>query len=134
MADAGKFKDVPDDISAAYLPYIPTLRQKQRAMAFCRGSYIKSVNINRESDRTTIKSRVYRSQRKSDEPHSVHIEVRSEEGKVTDAHCSCKAGYIFILLNIACLVCCIIRCLWRIQRNTREQRLKKRGGVLGLER
>ena len=76
MADAGKFKDVPDDISAAYLPYIPTLRQQQRAMAFCRGPYIKSVNINRESDRTTIKSRVYRSQRKSDEPHSVHIEVK----------------------------------------------------------
>lgn len=55
MADAstiGELRDIPDDYSHKYLLYDPTLRQKQRANAFNKGSYLHSLKIINHSDYT----------------------------------------------------------------------------------
>jgi len=68
MASASKYgglTDIPIDFGKQYLPYKTTLRQRQQAKAFSKGSYVSDVKIIKESDkRTDVKSRVYRSQRK----------------------------------------------------------------------
>ncbi|VDI42283.1 Hypothetical predicted protein [Mytilus galloprovincialis] len=93
MADILQLQDVPDDFSASYLVYLPTLRQKQRATAFVKDSYVKSVSIFRAgNERIAIKSNVYRSQRKSEDPHTINLDVNETTRKLEDAHCSCKAG------------------------------------------
>ncbi|VDI40315.1 Hypothetical predicted protein [Mytilus galloprovincialis] len=93
MADILQLQDIPDDFSASYLVYLPTLRQKQRATAFVKDSYVKSVSIFRAgNERIAIKSNVYRSQRKSENPHTINLDVNETTRKLEDAHCSCKAG------------------------------------------
>ncbi|KAK6191227.1 hypothetical protein SNE40_002963 [Patella caerulea] len=94
MAAVLSLSDVPSDFSSRYLPYIPSLRQKQRATAFSKGSYIKSMSILAGIDVTSIHvfARIYRSMKKSDEPHQTSIDVNIEDRTITDALCSCKAG------------------------------------------
>ncbi|KAJ8310070.1 hypothetical protein KUTeg_011935 [Tegillarca granosa] len=55
----------------AYLPYTPTLRQRQKAYAFSRNSYVHSVKLFGDKNRHDIQisAKVYSSQRKSEKPH-----------------------------------------------------------------
>ena len=106
MADTATFKDVPDDISPSYLPYTPTLRQKQRAISFVKASYIKSLTfsklITNHTETISVSARVYRSQKKSEEPHKVNLDIKTKERIVADAYCSCKAGYRKYFFYIYC--------------------------------
>lgn len=96
MADAnttGELRDIPDDFSAKYLPYDLTLRQKQRANAFNKGSYLHSLKIFNHSDNSVcLTGKIYRSMRKSDPPHIVNIDIDKQNKKIKEAHCDCKAG------------------------------------------
>ena len=58
-------------------------------------NYIYNVYVGRTSSAvSTIKSRCYQSQRKSEEPHTLQICVLSSnvEANVLNANCLCKAG------------------------------------------
>ncbi|XP_062596311.1 uncharacterized protein LOC134257729 [Saccostrea cucullata] len=94
MASEICLKDILDDFSVAFLNYTPTLRQKQRAIAFVKDSYIKSAkNFSGETGNgVQITAKVFLSQRKSEEPHRVDLEVNLQQKNFNDAHCSCKAG------------------------------------------
>uniref|UniRef100_A0A8W8P3K5 Uncharacterized protein n=1 Tax=Magallana gigas TaxID=29159 RepID=A0A8W8P3K5_MAGGI len=87
-------KDVPDDFSQSFLNYKPTLRQKQRAVAFVKDAYIKSVKMFRGENENSIQitAKIFRSQRKSEYPHRVNLDVNITGKSFNDAHCSCKAG------------------------------------------
>ena len=90
--DTVELRDVPDDFAAKYLPYEPTLRQKQRANAFNKGSYLHSLKIFKDASKNIcLSGKIYRSMRKSDPPHQVNIDINCTEKKVTEAHCDCKA-------------------------------------------
>lgn len=94
MAGEISLKDVPDDFSQSLLNYKPSLRQKQRAVAFVKDSYKKSVKFfkgEHEND-IQINAKVFRSQRKSEDPHRVNLHVDVTGKTFNDAHCSCKAG------------------------------------------
>ncbi|XP_022312022.2 uncharacterized protein LOC111117245 [Crassostrea virginica] len=94
MADVASLDDIPGNFSPSYLPYSPTLRQKQRAIAFVKDCYVKDAYIYLSSkDTIQIKSQVFRSQRKSEEPHKVNIDLLKTNNTISDAHCSCKAGF-----------------------------------------
>jgi hypothetical protein len=87
-----ELSDVPDDFAAKYLPYEPTLRQKQRANAFNKGSYLHSLKIFKNDRILSLSGKIYRSMRKSESPHAINIDVDEAVKKITDAHCDCKAG------------------------------------------
>lgn len=96
MARIMSLKDIPDDFSASYMLHTPSLRQKQRAVAFMKDSYVKSVKLYaQERENMLIKAEVYRSQRKTEDPHKINIDVNFDGKKLDDAHCSCKAGCVY---------------------------------------
>lgn len=55
MAGEISLRDVPDDFSQSFLNYKPTLRQKQRTVAFVKDAYIKSVKIFRGENEDRFK-------------------------------------------------------------------------------
>ncbi|XP_046558783.1 uncharacterized protein LOC124267828 [Haliotis rubra] len=93
MAVVISFRDIPDDIGPKYLPYEPTLRQKQRGVAFSSASYLHSVTFHSCCDNiVSICGRIYRSQRKTGAPHVINLSLDRIHKSFTDAHCSCKCG------------------------------------------
>ena len=96
MAVALYLKDIPDDFSASYLTYTPSLRQKQKATGFMKDSYVTSMRFYSVGEENIqVKARVFRSQRKTEEPHQVNLDINVSLHKLDDAHCSCKAGYVW---------------------------------------
>jgi hypothetical protein len=82
---------LPQNLSTAYLPYEPTLRQKQRARRFQRESYLHDVHLSETATGVQrVDAHCYRSQRKNAPPHKLQIDVAVRA--ITEAHCNCKAG------------------------------------------
>uniref|UniRef100_A0A8W8NYL0 Uncharacterized protein n=1 Tax=Magallana gigas TaxID=29159 RepID=A0A8W8NYL0_MAGGI len=107
MAGQISLKDVPDDFSQSFLNYKPTLRQKQRAVAFVKDAYIKSVNIFRGENENSIQmtAKIFRSQRKSEDPHRVNLDVNITGKSFYNAHCNCKAGVSGQCARLNCSQC-----------------------------
>ena len=82
---------LPQNLSIAYLPFEPTVRQKQRARRFQRESYLYDVRLSETvAGVQRVEAHCYRSQRKNAPPHKLQIDVAVRA--VTEAYCSCKAG------------------------------------------
>ena len=90
MAENTNLLNLPSTFSSIFLPYVPTLRQKQRARSLCTERYLHHVKLSKCGDIISVVARCYRSQRKSADAHTIHLMVGATA--VTDAHCSCKAG------------------------------------------
>ena len=84
---------LPDTFSASFLPYVPTLRQKRRAMAFHKERFVHSVKLTKENDAISIVARCYPSQKKRAESHRIDLIVITNQDTFTEAYCNCKAGY-----------------------------------------
>ena len=92
MAAKPKLTDLPDTFSVNFWPTNLTLRQRIRAKSFATEKYISDVSLESgDGGQITINGKIFRSQSKSSDPHTVTFTVDRE--KVTDAQCSCKAGY-----------------------------------------
>ena len=86
--------DIPTRFSSCFLPYTPTLRQKQKARQFYKGRYVDSVSLSKSVDSSiAIDASVHPSQKKNDTPHKITLKVASQS--ITDAQCTCKAGEFF---------------------------------------
>ena len=59
---------------------------------------IDDIQKTFSGDNIQIQAHVYRSQRKTEEPHKVNLDVNVALHKFDDAHCSCKAGYVHPLM------------------------------------
>lgn len=107
MAGEISLKDVPDDFSQSFLNNKPTLRQKQRAVAFVKDAYIKSVKLFRGDNENSIQitAKIFRSQRKSEDPNRVNLDVNITGKSFNDAHYSCKAGYVNCLFQSSFFGC-----------------------------
>lgn len=94
MSSVGQLVDIPSDLSDAYLPYKPTLRQRQKAYAFSKNSYVQkiSITVGENSGESHVSAKIFRSQRKTEAPHTVNMTVNSLTKTLTEGHCSCKAG------------------------------------------
>jgi hypothetical protein len=85
-----RLSDIPDDFGEHFLPYRCSLRQRIQGRKFANESYIDSVRIFRgNNDEIDVKSRIFRSQRKGEDPHTVNFSM--SKTAITIAHCSCKA-------------------------------------------
>ena len=90
MAENINLSNLPTTFSPSFLPYVPTLRQKQRALSLNRERYIYNIKLSKCGDHISAVARCYRSQRKTANAHSIHLTIAPTS--VTDAHCNCKAG------------------------------------------
>ena len=68
-----------------------SLKSKQQGYKYFNEGYFHDVSMFKGEDNViSISAKSYRSQRKSEKPHSIHLDVKAEE--ITYAHCSCQAG------------------------------------------
>ena len=74
--DTVELRDFPDDFAAKYFAYEPTLRQKQRANAFYKGSYFHSLKKFKDASKNIyLSGKIHRRMRKSDPLHQVNIDI-----------------------------------------------------------
>lgn len=94
MAENTNLSALPANFGPSYLPYKPSLRQKQRALAFFNEKYIHNVKLSLDHNSDiSVAARCWRSQRKSGVAHRINLVVNSSQLSLRDAHCNCTAGY-----------------------------------------
>ncbi|CAG9772352.1 unnamed protein product [Ceutorhynchus assimilis] len=90
VKDLSLFKGFHFGISAAFFTKKSwTHRQSDRGYKFFAEGYIHDVFIHKNE--CTIKAKCYRSQKKNEKPHSLHLKFASVDLMV-EAHCTCEAG------------------------------------------
>ena len=79
------FADIPEDIGPSYITYEPSLRNKRRAFGFSQECFYFNVCCEKNGQTYTISSRCYRSQKKNEAPHKVHLSVCGDKKKISIA-------------------------------------------------
>ena len=104
MAAAGLASDslssVPDDFGLTYHPNYSKLseRAKQKGLNYFTQGYVHDISIfPTESSGLALTAKCWRSMRKSDEPHKLHVDVDTTSKAITEAFCTCKAGLVWKL-------------------------------------
>ena len=68
-----------------------------------KDSYVTSVRFYSVAEENIqVKARVFRNQRKTEKPHQVSLDINVLLHKLEDAHCSCKAGYVWCFTIYDC--------------------------------
>ena len=95
MATALSLKSLPGDFGEHFLPYKPSLRQRIQGRRFAKECYTDSVSIYQDSvNIISVKSQIFHSQRKTVAAHKTTITIDTDKSTITEAFCTCKAGYI----------------------------------------
>ncbi len=94
---------IPDNISISFLQGSSSHPQRilDKALNYYTQGYIHDIRIatterdvtgpsTSSSNSVHVRGRCWRSMRKNESPHTVFLDIGRE--KVSDAHCSCKAG------------------------------------------
>jgi len=53
-----------------------------------------------------LKAKVMRSQAVTEQPHEAWVAINDKDSCVVSAHCTCMAGYVFLLILAVCVVMC----------------------------
>ncbi|KAJ8307339.1 hypothetical protein KUTeg_015423 [Tegillarca granosa] len=88
-----KLSDLPDNFAFAKTHQV-SLKSRQQGYRYFAEGYIHKVSLfflENESN-LEISAKCFRSQRKSEKPHSVNIEINKALGEIVDAYCTCQAG------------------------------------------
>ncbi|XP_064615112.1 uncharacterized protein LOC135479239 [Liolophura sinensis] len=95
MAAGSNFNLLPQEISTDYFgdANVLTKRAKERGYNFFVNGYVHALKVNSSSKNIVdISAKCYRSMRKSEQPHRIDMTIHTQERRITDSHCSCKAG------------------------------------------
>jgi hypothetical protein len=87
---------IPDDFSLNYYGTDEfSLKSRERGLIYFKEGYIHKIKINESSEnsRVHIAARCYKSMRKGEDPHKLHVEMDPKNKAITDSYCSCTAGY-----------------------------------------
>ena len=105
MAATGKdtagIQRIPDDFSLKYFgDEFFSMKAKTRGLTYFKEGYVHKVKVDTKSENSEIdiSGRCYRSMRKGESPHNLHLTMN--EDSILDAYCSCTAGYygeVFVL-------------------------------------
>jgi hypothetical protein len=57
--------------------------------------YKSNINISEARGAMRVDARCWRSMRKSQDPHNLHVEIGDD--RLSESYCTCKAGYINLL-------------------------------------
>ena len=84
---------IPDNIAVSFLPDFESLSKKslEKGLYFTQG-YIHNIKISEAHGAIRVDARYWRSMRKSQDPHNLHVEIGDD--KLSESYCTCKAGYI----------------------------------------
>ena len=83
--------NIPSDFSLVYLKDIAiSLKSKQQGFKYFSEGYFHDVNMVKDDNTVITTAKCYRSQRKSEKPHNVSVDISGD--RVSYALCSCQAG------------------------------------------
>lgn len=91
----GILLDIPDNIGVSFLPNNKNLSTKclEKGLNYFTQGYIHNIRVFKLESRVQVSAKCWRSMRKNDSPHSLHIEISiAGDERITESYCSCKAG------------------------------------------
>uniref|UniRef100_A0A8W8MB74 SWIM-type domain-containing protein n=1 Tax=Magallana gigas TaxID=29159 RepID=A0A8W8MB74_MAGGI len=85
-------KSIPDDFCVKYLPNSSNLSEKalQKGLNYFTQGYIHDIKIFNSDESVQAAARCWRSMRKNQSPHRLHLEIKNDS--INESHCSCKVG------------------------------------------
>ena len=91
-AETDSLSAISDNISISFLPDHQKLADRilKRGLNFYTQSFIHDIKVYPETSNVKVVAKCWRSMRKSEKPHSLHIEIAEE--KIVESYCSCKVG------------------------------------------
>lgn len=94
MITLDRLEKIPENISVSYLPESKSLSQRilGKGLNYYTQSYIHNIHVF-EDETIRVVAKCWRSMRKNENPHKLHIEIGEE--KLLESFCTCKAGYEF---------------------------------------
>lgn len=82
---------VPDSFNLSSFTFDFSQKSQTKGLIYIREGYIHKITVTKNEDNTVIiDARCYRSTRKGETPHRLHVDLA--ESVVKDAYCSCTAG------------------------------------------
>ena len=87
---------IPDNIAVSFLPDFESLSKKalEKGLNYFTQGYIHNINISEARGAMRVDARCWRSMRKSQDPHNLHVEIGDD--KLSESYCTCKS-FIFLL-------------------------------------
>ena len=88
---------MPDNIAVSFLPDFESLSKKilEKDLNYFIQGYIHNIKISEAHGARRVDARCWRSMRKSQDPHNLHVEI--DDDNLSESYCTCKAGYINLL-------------------------------------
>ena len=88
---------IPDNIAVSFLPDFKSLSKKalEKGLNYFTQGYTHNIKISEARGAIRVDARCWRSMRKSQDPHNLHVEIGDD--KLSESYCTCKAGYINLL-------------------------------------
>ena len=88
---------IPDNIAVSFLPDFESLSKKalEKGLNYFTQGYIHNITISEARGVMRVDARCWRSMRKSQDPHNLHVEIGDD--KLSESYCTCKTGYINLL-------------------------------------
>ncbi|XP_060589407.1 uncharacterized protein LOC132744663 [Ruditapes philippinarum] len=86
-------EDVPDNISISFLPNHRSLMERiiKRGLNYYLQGYVHQIKVHiDDKPKVKVVARCWRSMRKNEKPHTLHIEILKDI--ITESYCSCKVG------------------------------------------
>jgi hypothetical protein len=88
---------IPDNIAVSFLPDFESLSKNvlEKGLNYFTQGYIHNIKISEAHGAIRVDLRCWRSMRKSQDPHNLHVEIGDD--KLSESYCTCKTGYINLL-------------------------------------
>ena len=87
---------IPDNIAVSFLPGFESSKKAlEKGLNYFTQGYIHNIKISEARGVIRVDARCWRSMRKSQDPHNLHVEIGDD--KLSESYCTCKAGYINLL-------------------------------------
>ena len=85
---------IPDNIAVSFLPNFESLSKRalEKGLNYFTQGYIHDIKISEAHGTMRVDARCWRSMRKSQDPHNLHVEIGDD--KLSESYCTCKVGYI----------------------------------------
>ena len=94
-AASNSMSHIPENISITYLPNHLTItdRIQKKALNYYMQGYIHKIKIFDEFlPKVTVTAKCWRSMRKHEKPHDLHLDIDENEQKITESYCTCTVG------------------------------------------
>ena len=88
---------IHDNIAVSFLPDFESLSKKafEKGLNYFTQGYIHNIKISEARGAIRVDARCWRSMRKSQDLHNLHVEIGDD--KLSESYSTCKAGYINLL-------------------------------------